>query len=110
MDINDAMKLMLEHSQNISKEIIRQARETAREANRMTGLDNFGNNMMINALAYSLETILADFADACGKNREEVFKEFHLEFHTFLNEHIARYSKSGKSFMVDVSDQGKETS
>lgn len=109
MDIKDVMKHMLEDSQKIAEGIIRQSRQIAKDANEQTGLNNFGNNLMLNALAYSLETILSDFAEACGKNREEVFTEFHLEFHTFLNERIAKYSKSGKSFMVDVSGENKET-
>lgn len=108
MDINDVMKIMLKESQEVAEGIIRQSREIAQKANEKSGLNNFGNNLMLNALAYALETILADFAGACGKGREETFKEFHLEFHTFLNERIAKYSKSGKSFMVDVSGQSEE--
>ena len=105
MEPNNIPKLMLENSKRVAERIIPQMREVARIIDESTGATNLGINTVINALAYSLEEAMSDFAKAAGKPQLESYQEFQVALHTLLNEWIARFSKSGRSYMVKVEEE-----
>lgn len=108
MEFDEATQWVQKYSETTAQKIVDMTRYLAVQIDEKTRTPNLGNNVMLNALAYSLETTLADFAARAGKDREKTFAEFHEVFHAFLNEWIAKYSRSGVSIMVDTSGMKKK--
>lgn len=104
-DLNATGQFMAEQAEKVASAVLNNTRKLAASIDDKTGVRNFGVNIMINALAHALEETMADFAQQAGRDRDKSFAEFSEAFHHYINDWIAKFSKTGVAVMLDIRDK-----
>lgn len=73
---------------------------------RDLSVGNLGNNAVVNALIYVLDMYIARMSSYGRREQEgELYDQIHREHGKYLNELIAKYSQTKKSYMVEIPDE-----
>jgi hypothetical protein len=98
--VDENIKAVIALTDQITQTMSDEFRGCAKNINEGTQ-SGIGTTVMINVSVNLLEMLIADFAQQAGKDPLEVFNEIHTEIHKNINGYIAKYSQTGKSFMID---------
>lgn len=102
-DVKDAAEFMKKAAETVGERLIAQMRELAAAIDRSSRVGNLGNNSVVNALCYALDSLITDMSTyKSDKDPDKVFKEIHHEHQHLLHGIIAKHSTSGASLLIDI--------